>query len=387
MSSVTMLVLNDMRDDARVKREARSLASEGHTVEVLALRADDLPETEESDGFTVKRVADFTRATLRQPVRKLVERRKREQALCSAAIDSRPDIIHCHDTNTLAVGVAAAHVLGVPYVYDAHELYPDSLMQRPFQRSFFIQRHLRALEARSIPKAAAVITVSDGHAEVLKERFGVTPIVVANCPPLQQPCDRGALRAELGLPSETVVALYQGAILLGRAVDELVDAVARVPSIHLVVQGTGEYEPVMRRRVEQMGIADRVTFMGHLPYERLFDLTCGADIGTLFLDGVTLNHRLTWPNRLFMYLMAGIPIAATDLPGVARIIEPSRTGLLAPAGDVDAMADILARLASDPQMRREMGSRGRTLAEERYNWEHEEQKLLNLYRSLGEVGR
>lgn len=387
MSAVTMLVLNDMRDDARVKREARSLAAEGYTVEVLALRADDLPQTEEADGFTVRRVADFTRATLRQPVRKIAERGRRAQALRSAVIESRPDIIHCHDTNTLAVGAAAARALGVPYVYDAHELYPDSLMQRPFQRSFLVQRHLRALEARSIPKAAAVITVSDGHAEVLKERFGVTPIVVANCPPLQHPSDRGALRRDLGLPPETVVVLYQGAILLGRAVDELVDAVARVPSIHLVVQGTGEYEPVMRRRVGELGIDDRVTFMGQVPYERLFDLTCGADIGTLFLDGVTLNHRLAWPNRLFMYLMAGIPIAATDLPGVVRVMAPPETGLLAPAGDVDAMAEILARLASDPEMRREMGSRGRALAEQRYNWEHEERKLLDVYRSLSEASR
>jgi glycosyltransferase involved in cell wall biosynthesis len=387
MSAVTMLVLNDMRDDARVKREARSLAAQGHAVEVLALRADDLPETGQSDGFTVRRVADFTRATLRQPMRKLAERRARVHAMRSAVIDSRPDIIHCHDTNTLDVGVAAARALGVPYVYDAHELYPDSLTQRPFQGSFLVQRYLRALEARSIPGAAAVITVSDGHAEVLAERFGVRPVVVANCPPLQDLGDRGVLKRELGLAPDTVVALYQGTILLGRAVDELVAAVARVPQIHLVVQGTGEYEPVMRRRVDELGIANRVTFMGHLPYERLFDLTCGADIGTLFLDGVTLNHRLTWPNRLFMYLMAGIPIAATDLPGAARVMGSSETGFLAPAGDIGAMADILERLASNPELRREMGSRGRVLAEQRYNWEHEEQKLLDVYRSLGEVVR
>lgn len=381
-----MLVLNDMRDDARVIREARSLAAVGHDVRVLALRSPDLPDIEERDGFTVRRVADFTRASLRQPVRKLRERRTRERAMGAAVADSAPDLVHCHDTNTLDIGAPAARALGVPYVYDAHELYPDSLMQRPFQRSWAVQRYLRAAERRLIPGAAAVITVSDGHARVLRERYGVQPIIVANCPVLQAVADRTLLKRTLGLSPETVVVLYQGAILPGRAVDELVDAVTRVQGVHLVVQGSGDYEPAMRNRVEQRGIVDRVTFMGHLPHERLFLLTCGADIGTLFLDGITLNHKLTWPNRLFMFLMAGIAVAATDLPGSAAVLQPSGAGLLVAPGDVGAMAAALDKLASQPQLRAEMGERGRRLAEERFNWAHEEQKLLGVYARI-EQGR
>jgi glycosyltransferase involved in cell wall biosynthesis len=379
---VTMLVLNDMRDDARVIREARSLSAAGHDVQVLALRSPDLPDVEDRDGFTVRRVADFTRAGLRQPARKLSERRARERALREAVIHSAPGVVHCHDTNTLDIGAPVARALGVPYVYDAHELYPDSLMQRPFQRSWVVQRYLRAAERRFIPGAAAVITVSDGHARVLNERYGVRPVIVANCPALAPVGDRMLLKRTLGVPAERVVALYQGGLQLGRAIDELVDALALVPALHLAVQGRGEYEGAMRQRVAERGIGDRVTFMGHLPHEQLFDLTCGADIGTLFLDGVTLNHRLTWPNRLFMYLMAGIPTAATDLPGASGVLSPAEAGLLAPPGDVDAMAAILARLAGDERLRQEMGARGRVIAEREYNWGVQEQRLLGVYERL-----
>lgn len=376
---IAMLVLNDMRNDARVSREARTLALAGHSVEVLALRSSSAEGIESRDGYTIRRVADATTASLRQPLRKYRQRRTREAGMRAAAIAGAPDTIHCHDTNTLGIGASAARALGIPYVYDAHELYPDSLMQRPFQRSALVQGYLRRLERRLVPGAAAVITVSDGLAEVLRERYGVDPVVVTNSPELKPVADRSLLKRELGLAPDTVVALYQGGVMIGRAVDELVDAVARVPGLHLVVQGTGEYEPAMRARVADRGIEGRVTFMGHVPYERLFDLTCGADIGTVFLDGVTLNHKLAWTNRMFVYLMAGIPIAATDLPGAAAVIGPSEAGLLAPPGDVDAMTDVLVRLASDPELRDRMGERGRRLAEERFNWQHEEQKLLAVY--------
>lgn len=377
-----MLVLNDMRNDARVVREARTLVGAGHSVEVLALRSPEAPDVETRDGFTIKRVADVTRASLRQPLLKYRERRARENSMRAAAIARAPDVIHCHDTNTLGIGAAAARALGVPYVYDAHELYPDSLMQRPFQRTPLVQGYLRSLERHVVPSAAAVITVSDGLAEVLRERFGVEPVVVSNSPDLKPVADRSLLKRELGLDRDTVVALYQGGIMIGRAVDELVDAIANVPGLHLVVQGTGDYEPGTRARVADRGIEERVTFMGQVPYERLFELTCGADIGTVFLDGITLNHKLAWTNRMFMYLMAGIPIAATDLPGAAAVIGPSEAGLLAAPGDVDAMADVLARLASDSDLRQQMGARGRKLAEDRFNWQHEEQKLLGVYESL-----
>ncbi|MDP2402104.1 MAG: glycosyltransferase, partial [Actinomycetota bacterium] len=213
-------------------------------------------------------------------------------------------------------------------------------------------------------------------------RYGVSAEVVASTPDLMPVADRTLLRRTLGIPEDRVIVLYQGGIMIGRAVDELVEAVARVPELTLVVQGTGDYEPQMRARVRSCDVEDRVIFMGQVPHEDLFELTCGADIGTIFLDGVTLNHQLAWPNRLFMYFMAGIAVAATDLPGMAGLLEPSNAGLLARAGDVDSMASVLSRLAGDPGLRSEMGASGRRLAEDRFNWEHERRKLLAIYETI-----
>lgn len=383
MSRIAMLVLNDMRSDARVMREARTLSGAGHDVQVLALRSADLPEVDEKSEFTVRRVADLTRASLRQPLRKVRERRVREQAFRDAVIEVRPDVVHCHDTDTLAMGAWAARALSVPYVYDAHELYPDSLAQRPFQGSAPVQAYLRAVERRFIPGAAVVITVSDGAARVLAERYAVSPVIVANCPNLMPIGDRGLLKRKLGLEPETTVALYQGGLQLGRAIDELMEAISLVDDLHLVVQGAGEYEDAAHRQVERQGISDRVHFMGQVPHDQLYELTCGADIGTVFLGGATLNHKVAWTNRMFMYMMAGIPTVATDLPGASRVLVPTGAGLVAPAGDVEAMAMVLERLASAPALRAEMGAKARAVAESEYNWGVQERRLLEAYERLG----
>lgn len=380
---IAMLVLNDMTADARVDREARSLAAIGHRIDVFALRRPDLPEREDVGPYVIHRVADFTRAGLRKPLSKLRERRVRERSIAAHAAAVSPDVVHCHDTNTLGIGVSVARQLGVPYVYDAHELYPDSLTQRRFQGSAPVQMYLRSQERQLVPGAAAVITVSDGLSRVLHERYGVAPVLVANCPPLRPPADRTALKRELGLPPESLVVLYQGGLLPGRAIDELVDAMAQVPDAYLVVQGSGEYESAMRSRVAERGVDARTIFMGQVPHERLFELTCGADVGTIFLDGVTLNHQLAWTNRMFMYMMAGIPTAATDLPGASGVLLPAGAGLVAPAGDAEAMADILRKLVSDPERRARMGAAGRAAAESEYNWASQERRLLDVYERLG----
>lgn len=382
---VVMIVLNDMTSDARVSREATTLARVGHKVWVLALRAKGLPECEQTGDFEIRRVADFTTASALAALSKASQSRTRTRALAQSAVALEPDVIHAHDTTAMSAGARAAADARAALVYDAHELYPDSLTQQRIQGTWPVQVYWRSLESRLIPKADAVVTVSDGLREVLWERFGVKAVVVANAPVRQPMSDRDVLREELGIGHRMTIVLYQGGLFAGRALRELVEAVTRVPDVALVVQGQGPEEPAMREHVVALGIEERTYFMGQVPQADLYRYTCGADIGTVFLDGVTLNHRLAWPNRLFMYFMAGIPSVVTDLPGMSSLVRGSRVGLTTPAGDVGAMASAMAKLVADPALRDEMGVRARVLAETRFNWESEACKLVDLYRGLQEA--
>lgn len=381
--NVVMIVLNDMTFDARVRREAATLAAAGHQVDVVCQSGTGLAEVEQVDGFAVRRVSQVGRVSWRRPLRKLAEFRIRERELVRAVAALEPDVVHCHDTPTLVAGSRAARACGAAVVYDAHELYPDSLMQRKYQRAAPVQAYWRRVERRHIPQAHAVITVSPGHRDTLAARFGVDAIVLPNVLPLEPQCEGSPLREQLGIAPHAPVLLYQGALLsVGRSVDELLQVIARIPDAVLVVQGAGAGLDSAKERTAGLGVSDRVHFMGQLDPGDLYRLTCGVDIGTAFIDGITLNHRLTWPNRIFMFMMAGVPIAATDVPGMGGLVTELGIGATAAPTDVDDMERAVRSLLDDPDGRAEMGRRAREAAEREYNWEHVSGRLVSLYDRL-----
>ncbi len=380
---VVMLVLNDMTWDARVDREAAALVEAGHSVTVLALRSDGSAEHERRDGYAIHRVAEHTSASWSRPLRKVGELRRRARTLVNAAIELAPDVIHAHDTDTLVAAAQAARLLGVPLVYDAHELYPDMISEFGARGSWPVQRYWHTIERRHIPRAAAVITVSDGLAAELRSRFGVSPVVVRNVPVLSPLARTGRLRAELGLlGDDRRIALYQGVLIPGRGLRSLVEAAARVPGLILAIQGFGPEEAPMKERVRALGAEERIRFMGKKTPAELHEYACGADIGVLIYERTTLNNYLASPNKLYSYLMAGLPVAGSAFPGIAEVVLDERVGLTFESSDIGSISAALEALVADPAARQEMGDRARLLAETRFNWTVEKQALLDAYARL-----
>lgn len=380
---IAMLVLNDMTADARVDREATALAEAGHDVTVLALRAEGLPDRERRNRYTVVRVADYTTASWRNPLAKLLQSQRRSRGLAHAALALEPDVVHAHDTDTLAVGALAARIRRVPLVYDAHELYPDMIAEFGARGAWPVQWYWRAIERRHVRTAAGVLTVSRGLAEELARRYGVDPVVVRNVPLLSPLGDTSALRAELGLSADSrALALYQGVLTGGRGLTRLVEAVAAAPDVVLAIQGFGPEEEAMRARARALGIEDRVRFMGKKAPWELHAYACGADLGVVIYEHTTLNNYLAGPNKLYAYLMAGLPVAASGFPGLDEVVSGERVGVTFDPASAESIAAALGELAHDAGTRHAMGRRARRLAESRYNWDAEKQVLLELYDRL-----
>jgi len=381
MSRVAMVVLHDMRWDRRIDRAASAVAGAGHEVAIFCARGDDLPAVEKRGGYEIRRVATPETAPWRRPIAKISASRRRDAELTQAIAAWNPDLVHCHDLPALAPGVRAAAERDAKVIYDDHELFPDSLEQKA--RSFVVA-HWRRMERRYVPQADAIVTVSPGLAEILKERYGGEPVVVPNVPEeIMPPCEGSRLREEYGIPDETPIVLYQGLLLeVGRSLIELVEAMQHVPDAALVVMGTGAGEQPMRERVQALGLEDRVIFTGWLPTEEVYSYTCGVTVGTVFHDGVTVSHQHAWPNRLFLYMMAGVPMAVADLPGLKRIAEGEGVGVTATPRDPQSMADAINWLIEHPSERAEMARRGREAAETTYNWPVQKRTLLDVYERL-----
>lgn len=380
---VAMVVMNDMSFDQRVHREASALGEAGHEVVVFCMRSEGLPAVESREGYEVRRVADLTTAGWRRPHEKIGQMRRRTAALAREITRWSPDVVHAHDSDTLAAAWRAAHAAHAKFVYDAHELFPDQFVGEGVGSIAAVRWWWRAVERRYIPRADAALTVSPGLAQLLHERFGVEATVVRNAPKLR-PLERSdRLRRELGLGEGTAIMLYQGLLLPERGLVPLVRAMEHVDGAVLVIQGTGSEESAMREAATAGGLGDRVRFMGWVPPEDSHEYATGADIGVVIYEATTLNNRLAGPNKLFVYLMAGLPIAARDFPGPRDIVVGEQVGDVFEFATAESIAATLNRMLSDRASLAETAVRARRLAETTYNWDAEKTVLIGVYEGLG----
>jgi glycosyltransferase involved in cell wall biosynthesis len=235
-------------------------------------------------------------------------------------------------------------------------------------------------------RADRVITVNRPYAEVMAERWRVDlPLIVMNCsyryvPP--SPRERRFHNA-LGLDPETRVVVYQGGFSRDRGIEQLIAAIPDVPGATLVLLGYGTLQAELERVVADPATGGRVRILAAVPPAELLDWIASADVVAMPIQPTTLNHRLTTPNKLFEALAAGVPVVASDLPGMAPIVRETGCGILVDptdaAGIAAALRDVLATPADEMSAWR---ARCSAAARDTYNWERQMEGLLAEYSRL-----
>jgi glycosyltransferase involved in cell wall biosynthesis len=290
---------------------------------------------------------------------------------------ARPDVVHANDIATLIPGYFAARLTGAKLVYDTHE-YAVGV---PYRKAVWAWL-AATIERLLIRRCDAVITVSDGIAERLQNRYGLKerPTVVRNVPDLPPPGRAPDLRERMGIGSAPLV-LHQGAVAEGRGGGNLVRAVARLDYAHLLFLGAdGAFAEALRELGGWEGLDGRLHFHPPVPLAELLSFTAQADVGVSLLQDTCENHRLALPNKLFEYLAADLPVVVSDLPEMRRLVTERGVGWVTDSGDP---ADI-ARVLEEALLSREdaaLHGRVREAAAE-LNWPHERSRLTGLYEKL-----
>ncbi|MDO8622291.1 MAG: glycosyltransferase family 4 protein, partial [bacterium] len=150
-----------------------------------------------------------------------------------------------------------------------------------------------------------------------------------------------------------------------KGVPILLDAVARIPDVRLRVVGNGDLQPHYERRAQALGISDRVEFLGSVSDTDLPGVYRRSDI--LVLPSTARSEA--FGIVLLEAMASGIPVIASDLPGVRTVVVDGQTGLLAPPGDATALEGSLVGLTGNSERARQMGAAARRRAEERYAWD------------------
>ena len=270
---------------------------------------------------------------------------------------------------------------GAPVVYDARDIYVDAanLARLPRPARALVGRWERGWARR----AARVVTVNQPYAEVMAARWNVPmPLIVLNCSYRQrQPASRRFHEA-LGLAAETRVVLYQGGFSRDRGIEQLIEAIPAVPDAVLVLLGYGNLQAELERRAAEPALAGRVRILPAVPPDELLDWVAAADVVAMPIQPSTLNHRLTTPNKLFEAMAVGVPVVASDLPGMAGIVRETDCGVLVDPTSPTAIAAALREVLDSEDGGAAMGARGRSAAHESYNWERQLEVLLEEYGRL-----
>jgi glycogen synthase len=278
----------------------------------------------------------------------------------------------------IALDLAKSHRAGS--IYDARDIYMDA---RNLARMRGPARWLVARGERGwAHRAGRVVTVNRSYADVMARRWGVDPLVVMNCSYRYTPAEPRERRFHeaLDLPPDRRIVLYHGGLFPHRGVEELLQAIPAIPEATLVLMGYGVLEPQFRARAEQEDLRDRVRMLPAVPPDELLAWITGADVVAMPIQPSTLNHRLTTPNKLFEAMAAGVPVVASDLPGMAAIVNETGCGILVDPADPAAIAEATRRLLDAPEAEREeMRRRCLRAAHASYNWEQQVVGLLDEY--------
>lgn len=369
---ICMVAFNDLHFDYRIFREATSLHRAGHQVTIIAAAFDSSP-LEGWDDFEIQLIPIDRNRSLR---RLYPDFWRRAFPLLLAA---RPDAYHAHDLDVLWPAARAAKRLDRPLVYDSHEFWIEqsSLVDRPLMRALW-----SALERRLIGRVDRVITVSASIAQDLEARYGLEDVLVLrNLPLFRERIDSDLIRQTLDLPADRPIVLYQGGFLTDNGLSEQIEAAAAFEQAALVLIGDGPNEAALREQVRAGGLEDRVYFIPRVPFHLLHNYTCSADVGLCLIKGSGKSFYYSLPNKLFEYMMAGLPVLASNFPEMQRVVDETAAGATADPADVDVIREQITALLEDPA-RRAASSRASLAAARRYNWEREADHLTNLYATL-----
>lgn len=379
-----MLVATDVARDARVVREAATLAAAGHQVHVVGrdVPADYQPPagvsvssaggrsalkpkatTEAGVVPTPRRLPPHLRAArwLLLPEHRNQTFRSWARAAYADAAAREFDAVHAHDFTALEAGSRLATERGVPLVYDTHEFWPGRpRVGRPTPGQKWRESRV---EAELGHRAAAVVTVGEGVAEALRARYGWPHLkVVRNTFPHTEAAP--AAPAPAGL-------VYAGRIGPYRELEAIVAAARR---IDLPVTLAGPADETYLAALDR----GPVRVLPALPVPEVDTLLAEAGIALVTHSNRWINHRLALPNKLFHAVRAGVPVVATDVPELRRVVAGHALGALYRAGDADALVKAVAEVR---QRYAEYAENVRKAARA-LSWEADAEVLTGIYREL-----
>lgn len=327
----------DVRCDGRIARQVCSLVASEQRLKIVAMG----PSSRDGSapaGFprgVEHRVLQLVARELRFVGRRFrhgVAAIEMTLRMIASGLRLRADLVHCHDVQVLPAGWMIAVMLRAQLVYDAHELESrrNGMTRRASSLFLLVERWCWG-------RISLLVSVSPSILEWYRHNLGPKQsVLVLNSPVLPAAAsdglawrrrsfgEPGYFHRRFGVPGGIPMFIYLGLLTRGRGIESVLD-VFRRPGIrsHVVFMGYGD----------SVGVSDHAARFPNIhvhpavPHDQVVRFTREADCGLCLIEDVSLSDRLCLPNKLFEYAFAGVPVLASRLPEIARVVGEHGLGI------------------------------------------------------------
>src|SRR3972149_2161162 len=302
----------------------------------------------------------------------------------------RFDIIHERFGLYSYGGILASKMLRIPHITEVNgpgieekKLFTKDIA--PIQK--FTAKMIRKFCLRNTDHVVAVSNnlksfLLDNHLINRRDKITVLPNA-ADVTAFNKQFDAQSIKASLLLEDKFIVA-YTGTLQVWYAIEDLISAfpqiLKEIPNACLLIIGTGQARKALEDLAYNLGVSNRVRFMGYVRHEKIPEILSIVDVVVAPYKEVGIPF-FNSPIKIFEYLSAGKAIVATKIGQITEILEDQHTALLVTPSCIEELANAIIRLAHDEQLRNYLAKNARMEAQ-KYSWDKYVDRLENIYTTL-----
>lgn len=359
MAHIYFTVINDLSYDQRMQRICRTLKENGFEITLIGKRTkSSIPVKNEVyhqhrlNCLFTKGKAHYLEFNLR---------------LLFFLLFRKIDIICAIDLDTIVPCYLISRLKKIKRVYDAHELFTEmkEVVTRPG-----VQKIWKGIGKKYVPRFPNGYTVSQSIADILNDKYGVLYQVIRNMPVYQDNS-----RSYSG--GEDII--YQGAVNEARGFEYLIPAMQQIPA-RLYIYGDGNFSVQLKELIKKYNVTDKVFLMGLLTPAELRMKTPEYHIGINLVENTGLNQYYSLANKFFDYMHAAVPQITMRYPEYQLINNKYEVAVLIDTLDSENIVAAYRQLCNPDFYNRLRNNCIK--AREEYNWQIEENKLIEFYRKI-----
>ncbi|MBN2463913.1 MAG: glycosyltransferase family 4 protein [Dehalococcoidia bacterium] len=357
--------------DTRIfHKQAKTLAKAGYEVTLIAQH----DRNETVDGIKI--------VALPRP-RNRLWRMLGTWRIFKLALKQKADVYHFHDPELLPTGALLKLFTKRKIVYDVHEniqgdISTKSWLPKATRRP--ISMAYKLIEKISLPFIDKVIIAEESYKKLYIKYNNI--ILLRNYPVLS------LAQPSLIAKNKRPTIVYVGLISEKRGALELVESVRLLKRKNkdVLLNLAGFFQPTsleakMRNLLKRLRLNENINLLGYIKHDEIYNILSRCQIGLAIMYPEP-NCIESLPTKLFEYMAAGLPLITSNFPLWKKIVEGNNCGLTVNPANSREIARAVEYLIEHPVEAKRMGEKGRKAVLEKYNWDSESKKLLDLYEDL-----